>query len=78
MKTRGVLYTCDRCGEEKFEEGYSALPIEWAWENFLNVDLCPACSTELDKQLKFFLKMDQYELDLTPYVKEVIENERLN
>lgn len=74
MRSTGVLYICDRCGEEKFEDGLNAdQPTGWAWENFLNVDLCPECSNELDKQLKFFLRMNQYELDMTPYAKEVIE-----
>jgi len=74
MKTIGARFTCDRCGQEQFEEGVNAdLPAGWWWENCLDIDLCPDCSSELDKQLKFFLRMNQYELDLTPYAKEVIE-----
>ena len=64
MKTIGVRFTCDRCGQERFEEGVNAdIPAGWNWENFLDVDLCPDCSSELDKQLHFFLRMNQYELD---------------
>lgn len=66
MRTIGTLFTCDRCGKERFEEHVNAdQPAGWAWENFLDVDLCSDCSSELDKRLKLFLQMDQYELDLT-------------
>ena len=80
MRTIGTLFTCDRCGKEQFEDNVHYInkgdvPFNWCWESILDVDLCPDCSSELDKQLNFFLRMDQYELDLTPDTKEVIENE---
>jgi len=85
MRTIGTLFTCDRCGQEQFDDNAHfphinkvGVPVNWRWESILDVDLCPDCSSELDKQLKIFLRMDQYELDLTPDTKEVIENEGIS
>lgn len=76
MRARGVQYTCNRCGKKEFTiTGFTEdLPKGWSWESVTGFDLCPECNEEFKKQFQLFVRMNQYELDMTPYTKEVIEN----
>ena len=57
MVKYGALFTCERCGKEKFVEGYDM--VEWAktpdtWGEVNGKHTCPMCSEILNQMLNSF------------------------